>query len=90
MKKALFDILPYYRRLKSENKIRETGYHFNRSTDSIDYDFDVNSVLITVKNFQDRTEIMCYCKKHIFKNATCPQIVCKTKLCLQRYLVDTQ
>lgn len=89
LRNNIFNIREYYRKLIAEHKIIEDGQHFNRKDNSIDIDFIVNDVLITLKKYvSDRTEIRCFCKYHCLVNGTKPQAWCRTKSVLVYYLIN--
>jgi len=91
MRKNLFNIKQYYDRLRKENLIIEEGYHLNRKDNSIDTDYTVNGILITLKKFiNDRTEIVCWCKYHSLRNATEDgrNSICRTKNVLTLHLIN--
>lgn len=88
MRENIWNVRDYYRKLRAEGKIREIGYHKNLRDESIDTDYEVNGILITVKNYGDRTELRCFCKFHIFKNKEHPDSWCRAKSVLVLFLID--
>jgi hypothetical protein len=91
MREQLFNVRDSYRRLKAEGKIKEVGMHFNQKDCCDEYDYDIADVLLKVRVFpKGYTEIVCYCKFHILKNANPEKrgSECKLKNILRLYLIS--